>query len=122
MQDFAAISGNSKTEDLSSNSSKNPEIKEADQVTHEEVKETKCEEKTERGSEIVIDIDDKSENDDEKVCRICHLNDESMEILQLGCDCKAELGVCHRHCAEAWFNQRDREERLRSIQYKFKND
>ncbi|XP_059282408.1 uncharacterized protein LOC132036162 [Lycium ferocissimum] len=112
MQDVAATSGDLKTQ-------KNPgiaEIKEAE-ITHEEVKETnnldtKCGEKTEKGSEVVINIDDKLESDDEnqgteKVCRICHLNeDQSMEMLELGCDCKAELGVCHRHCAEAWFNQR----------------
>ncbi|XP_060188645.1 uncharacterized protein LOC132617614 [Lycium barbarum] len=111
MQDVAATSGNLETE-------KNPgiaEIKEAE-ITHEEIKETdnlntKCGEKTDIGSEVVVDIDDKLENEEnqgiEKVCRICHLNeDQSMEMLELGCDCKAELGVCHRHCAEAWFNQR----------------
>ncbi|KAF3620994.1 hypothetical protein CQW23_17578 [Capsicum baccatum] len=109
MQDLEATSGNSKTKELS-NSSNNPEIKEADQITHEEVKETddkgtKCREKIERSDEeVVVDIDENQGT--EKVCRICHLNDESMEILQLGCDCKGELGVCHRHCAEAWFNQR----------------
>lgn len=115
MQDFAATNENSKTEELS-NSSNNTEINQADQQTQAEVKEsdnldTKCGEKEEKGAEVVVDIDNKSESSDEnqgteKVCRICHLNDESMEILQLGCDCKAELGVCHRHCAEAWFNQR----------------
>ncbi|KAK4369026.1 hypothetical protein RND71_012818 [Anisodus tanguticus] len=110
MQEFAATSGNSKSD-------KNKgiaEIKEAE-ITHEEVKETdnldtKCGEKTEKGIEVAIDIDDKLENDEnqgtEEVCRICHLNEESMEMLRLGCDCKAELSVCHRHCAEAWFNQR----------------
>ncbi|KAF8391211.1 hypothetical protein HHK36_023513 [Tetracentron sinense] len=49
-----------------------------------------------------------SENSDgEKVCRICHLNSdrpsETSDLLQLGCGCKAELGIAHRHCAEAWF-------------------
>lgn len=59
----------------------------------------------------------------ERVCRICHLSSEqsvdaipgmtmgdgttaamsSMELIQLGCGCKAELGIAHSHCAEAWF-------------------
>ncbi|KAG5597269.1 hypothetical protein H5410_038501 [Solanum commersonii] len=109
--EFAANSENSKTEEFSNN----PEIQETE-TTHVEVKEsdnlgTKCGEKTEKAAEVVIDIDKKTECSDENqateiVCRICHLNDESMELLQLGCDCKGELGVCHRHCAEAWFNQR----------------
>ncbi|KAH0656430.1 hypothetical protein KY285_031312 [Solanum tuberosum] len=108
MQEFAANSENSKTEEFSNN----PEIQETE-ITHEEVKEsdnldTKC---VEKAAEVVIDIDKKTECSDENqaieiVCRICHLNDESMEILQLGCDCKGELAVCHRPCAEAWFNQR----------------
>ncbi|XP_019227041.1 PREDICTED: uncharacterized protein LOC109208384 isoform X2 [Nicotiana attenuata] len=59
----------------------------------------------EKGTEVVIDIDENQGM--EKVCRICHLNEESKEIIELGCDCKSELGICHRHCAEAWFNQRD---------------
>ncbi|XP_010323675.3 uncharacterized protein [Solanum lycopersicum] len=111
MQEFAANSEISKTEEFSNN----PEIQETE-ITHEEVKEsnnldTKCGEKTEKTAEVVIDIDKKTECIDENqvieiVCRICHLNDETIEILQLGCDCKGELGVCHRHCAEAWFNQR----------------
>ncbi|CAN4105074.1 unnamed protein product [Withania somnifera] len=107
MQDFAVTSGNSKPQDLTNS----PDIKEADQITHEEVKErdnlnsTKYEEEIEKGAQVVIDIDDENQGT-EKLCRICHLNDESMEILELGCDCKGELGFCHRHCAEAWFSQR----------------
>ncbi|XP_022723731.1 uncharacterized protein LOC111280519 [Durio zibethinus] len=55
--------------------------------------------------------------DGERVCRICHLNSEqslestdsvsttaaSMDLIQLGCGCKDELGIAHSHCAEAWF-------------------
>ncbi|KAF5736251.1 putative RING/FYVE/PHD zinc finger superfamily protein [Tripterygium wilfordii] len=70
--------------------------------------------------------------DVEKVCRICllstegsakgHLSSEdsqenilatmttdvhmtaaSMDLVQLGCGCKDELGIAHVHCAEAWF-------------------
>ncbi|KAF8031011.1 hypothetical protein BT93_D0258 [Corymbia citriodora subsp. variegata] len=60
----------------------------------------------------------------ERVCRICYLSSEqsvdaipgmtmddgmtsaamsSMELIQLGCGCKDELGIAHSHCAEAWF-------------------
>lgn len=56
--------------------------------------------------------------DGEKVCRICHLSSEgsletiavtdvatttSMDLIQLGCGCKDELGIAHASCAEAWF-------------------
>ncbi|XP_015576662.1 uncharacterized protein LOC8275155 [Ricinus communis] len=51
--------------------------------------------------------------DGESVCRICHLSSEvmqettatnsSMELIQLGCGCKDELGIAHAYCAEAWF-------------------
>ncbi|GAV57591.1 RINGv domain-containing protein [Cephalotus follicularis] len=54
--------------------------------------------------------------DGERVCRICHLNTEAssetiaaatgivtMDLVQLGCHCKDELGIAHIHCAEAWF-------------------
>ncbi|XWS18527.1 hypothetical protein CRYUN_Cryun32bG0051600 [Craigia yunnanensis] len=55
--------------------------------------------------------------DEERVCRICHLNSEQslestdsmsttaadMGLIQLGCGCKDELGIAHSHCAEAWF-------------------
>ncbi|XP_022926134.1 uncharacterized protein LOC111433334 [Cucurbita moschata] len=49
----------------------------------------------------------------ERVCRICHLASDqasgaktgtsTSELIQLGCDCKDELGITHTHCAEAWF-------------------
>jgi len=56
--------------------------------------------------------------DGEKVCRICHLTSEglleatdttitatatSMDLIQLGCGCKDDLGFAHVNCAEAWF-------------------
>ncbi|XVF40301.1 hypothetical protein PTKIN_Ptkin01aG0102600 [Pterospermum kingtungense] len=58
--------------------------------------------------------------DGERVCRICHLNSEqslestdslsttaaAMDLIQLGCGCKDELGIAHSHCAEAWFKLR----------------
>lgn len=57
-------------------------------------------------------------SNEERVCRICHLNsDQSSEInitstgnkvdlIQIGCGCKGELGIVHSHCAEAWFKVR----------------
>ncbi|KAL5772181.1 hypothetical protein ACOSQ2_012105 [Xanthoceras sorbifolium] len=53
----------------------------------------------------------------ERVCRICHLTSEqasetasntsvcttTVELIQLGCGCKDELGIAHSHCAEVWF-------------------
>ncbi|CAK9148115.1 unnamed protein product [Ilex paraguariensis] len=53
--------------------------------------------------------------DGERVCRICHLspdqspdnnnndNEKAMDLIELGCGCKDELGIAHSHCAEAWF-------------------
>ncbi|XP_058100852.1 uncharacterized protein LOC131245417 [Magnolia sinica] len=45
--------------------------------------------------------------DGEKVCRICHLSSDrrsdGSDLIQLGCGCKDELGISHRHCAETWF-------------------
>lgn len=46
----------------------------------------------------------------ERICRICHFGDESSsegsELIELGCDCKGELGWSHKQCAEAWFLQK----------------
>ncbi|XP_073157385.1 uncharacterized protein [Henckelia pumila] len=46
----------------------------------------------------------------ERICRICHFGDESSsqgsELVELGCDCKGELGWAHQQCAEAWFWQK----------------
>ncbi|KAK6779199.1 hypothetical protein RDI58_021383 [Solanum bulbocastanum] len=44
----------------------------------------------------------------ERDCRICHLSllssgPESGFAIELGCSCKDDLAVAHRHCAEAWF-------------------
>ncbi|KAF5481526.1 hypothetical protein F2P56_002168 [Juglans regia] len=43
-------------------------------------------------------------------CRICHLSSEQLSrttsLIQLGCSCKGELGISHRHCAEAWFRSK----------------
>ncbi|KAH6773603.1 hypothetical protein C2S52_003500 [Perilla frutescens var. hirtella] len=44
----------------------------------------------------------------QNVCRICHLSAKesgksTVELMELGCGCKGELGVAHLQCAEAWF-------------------
>lgn len=56
--------------------------------------------------------------DGERVCRICHLSSEglldatdatatattnSMDLIQIGCGCKDDLGNAHVYCAETWF-------------------
>lgn len=49
------------------------------------------------------------ERGSEKLCRICHLSQErlegseSSELINLGCGCKDDLALSHRHCSEAWF-------------------
>eukprot|EP00252_Welwitschia_mirabilis_P001971 TRINITY_DN11935_c0_g1_i1.p1 TRINITY_DN11935_c0_g1~~TRINITY_DN11935_c0_g1_i1.p1 ORF type:complete len:162 (+),score=36.82 TRINITY_DN11935_c0_g1_i1:2-487(+) len=48
--------------------------------------------------------------DAEQVCRVCHLNSEcksgALDLVHIGCGCKDDLGLAHRHCAEAWFKIR----------------
>ncbi|KAJ0964883.1 hypothetical protein J5N97_026021 [Dioscorea zingiberensis] len=57
-----------------------------------------------------------ADHETEKICRICHLSpdqccdagggeggSEGSEMIQIGCGCRGELGIAHRHCAEAWF-------------------
>ncbi|XP_010549417.1 PREDICTED: uncharacterized protein LOC104820605 [Tarenaya hassleriana] len=57
------------------------------------------------------------ECDGKRECRICHLSYEqspevtdrvsgksvNMDLIQIGCGCKDELGSAHVYCAEAWF-------------------
>lgn len=68
----------------------------------------------EAGACVVIEVgrsdgraDDEGDWEAEKMCRICHLSpdgaEDVLELIQLGCGCKGELGIAHRHCAEAWF-------------------
>ncbi|PIN04170.1 hypothetical protein CDL12_23303 [Handroanthus impetiginosus] len=65
-----------------------------------------------KSSSCVIDINcNDFVGENPRVCRICHLNDKesgksSVELKELGCGCKGELGVAHSHCAEAWFRVR----------------
>ncbi|MCE3049279.1 hypothetical protein HAX54_044513 [Datura stramonium] len=43
-----------------------------------------------------------------RVCRICHLDTfeggkKLMDLIEIGCGCKGELGFVHSRCAETWF-------------------
>uniref|UniRef100_A0A5B7A7J8 RING-CH-type domain-containing protein n=1 Tax=Davidia involucrata TaxID=16924 RepID=A0A5B7A7J8_DAVIN len=84
------------------------------------VDEQKIKDSKDEKHSCVIDVkcggEELGENLDwERVCRICHLssdqssetttttNTTTMNIIQLGCGCKDELGIVHSHCAEAWF-------------------
>lgn len=61
---------------------------------------------------------ERDEKEDERECRICHLNlmerngdameenDNGGAYIQLGCDCKGDLGAAHKRCAETWFKIR----------------
>lgn len=44
---------------------------------------------------------------DEKICRVCHMSSdcasESGDLIQLGCQCRNDLGTAHRKCAGLWF-------------------
>lgn len=43
----------------------------------------------------------------DRVCRVCYLGcaaqPENGPTIELGCECKLDLAVAHRQCAEAWF-------------------
>lgn len=66
------------------------------------------------------DGEERDEGEEERECRICHLNlmenGGEMEerengnngggYIQLGCDCKGDLGAAHKRCAETWFKIR----------------
>uniref|UniRef100_A0A5B7BDP5 RING-CH-type domain-containing protein n=1 Tax=Davidia involucrata TaxID=16924 RepID=A0A5B7BDP5_DAVIN len=88
---------------------------EEDGILERKVKEAEA---GENDCDCVIDVDKQrgggsssgESSGEEKVCRICQVSSEhtseSSELIQLGCSCKGELGVSHRHCAETWFRQR----------------
>lgn len=67
----------------------------------------------------VIDVkcaDGEDCDSEAKICRICHLDSDlqepevgpkiRMEVIELGCSCKGELGCAHSSCAATWFNQK----------------
>ncbi|KAI5661902.1 hypothetical protein M9H77_21225 [Catharanthus roseus] len=66
--------------------------------------------------DCVLDVDSGEINGgdcvEEQICRICHLNDEAASspgvggLMQLGCNCRGELGLSHPYCAETWFKHR----------------
>uniref|UniRef100_A0A7N0U3Q7 RING-CH-type domain-containing protein n=1 Tax=Kalanchoe fedtschenkoi TaxID=63787 RepID=A0A7N0U3Q7_KALFE len=61
--------------------------------------------------QCVIDVqcenDEQGKEEEEKICRICHLNSDQADIstalILLGCGCKGELGIAHLRCGQAWF-------------------
>ncbi|KMZ72373.1 hypothetical protein ZOSMA_166G00740 [Zostera marina] len=63
----------------------------------------------ERERDIEMDVKSCKSVEDEKVCRICQMstvlemNERSSELIMLGCQCKEDLGLAHRHCGEMWF-------------------
>ncbi|GJW14415.1 zinc finger, RING-CH-type containing protein [Tanacetum coccineum] len=55
---------------------------------------------------VVIVVDGSVRRD----CRICQLSvdadddeEEEDELMELGCCCKDDLALAHKHCADAWF-------------------
>ncbi|KAL7583554.1 uncharacterized protein LOC111882745 [Lactuca sativa] len=55
------------------------------------------------GKVVIVHLGKKVERD----CRICHLSlvddDGDDDAIELGCCCKDDLAVAHKHCAETWF-------------------
>lgn len=51
--------------------------------------------------------EEQHETEEKTECRVCHLAVDTQsiagEVMELGCDCKDDLAVAHRQCAEAWF-------------------
>lgn len=77
-----------------------------DARTHGEEEEEEEEDKC--ASHVVIDMKDVSIENQQKLCRICHLSEKESgkdlkELMEIGCGCKGELGLAHSYCAEAWF-------------------
>lgn len=61
------------------------------------------EEEVKKGDSIeMVVIEIKDEKNSEKVCRICQ--ESFPQIIDLGCDCKGELGLSHHSCAATWFS------------------
>ncbi|KAL0750054.1 hypothetical protein Bca101_032057 [Brassica carinata] len=67
----------------------------------------------------VIDLSGGGEENDngQRICRICHFGSDqtpdrvsgksvSVDLIEIGCKRKNELGLAHFHCAEAWFKLR----------------
>lgn len=58
-------------------------------------------------SSVYVKQGDGEEEGQGEFCRVCHLAVErdsiSGEAMKLGCACKDDLALAHRHCAEAWF-------------------
>lgn len=67
----------------------------------------------------MIDLSGGGEESDngQRICRICHFGSDqysdrvsgksvSVDLIEIGCKCKNELGLSHFHCVEAWFKLR----------------
>ena len=67
----------------------------------------------------MIDLSGGGEENDngQRICRICHFGSDqtpdrvsgksvSVDLIEIGCKRKNELGLAHFHCAEAWFKLR----------------
>ncbi|KAJ8531529.1 hypothetical protein K7X08_026963 [Anisodus acutangulus] len=92
------IGGEERNSDMKGNRSKgNEDLKKGDDFSS--VIDVKCDGKL--GEDL--------EGDCQRVCRICHLStyeaDEKnlVDLIELDCGCKGELGFVHSHCAETWF-------------------
>lgn len=89
-------------------------------VTSATVVEVRCTEtdkmKLNAPDSVSIDIDEdegafhNASLNGEEICRICHLSSDHQQdvtdFIKLGCSCKGELGIAHRHCAETWFRRK----------------
>lgn len=55
------------------------------------------------GKVVIVHLGKKVERD----CRICHLSlvddGDDDDAIELGCCCKDDLAVAHKHCADTWF-------------------
>lgn len=59
--------------------------------------------------DVSVEINGGSRNgESSKLCRICHFgeDEDSQQLISLGCDCRGELGFSHRNCAVVWFSQK----------------
>ncbi|XP_057797628.1 uncharacterized protein LOC131013526 [Salvia miltiorrhiza] len=101
---------NQRPQQFGSDDKSNSSNSETDEIADSNVK-SKIEGENKCPSHVIDVKCDGFVGENQRVCRICHLNAKecgknSMELIELGCGCKGELGVAHLHCAEAWFRVR----------------
>uniref|UniRef100_M4E2G6 RING-CH-type domain-containing protein n=2 Tax=Brassica campestris TaxID=3711 RepID=M4E2G6_BRACM len=91
----------------------------ANNVTAVSCHESDASEKAKEKEFHVVDLSGGGEESDngQRICRICHFGSDqtpdrvsgksvSVDLIEIGCKCKNELGLAHFHCAEAWFKLR----------------